>query len=39
MMNRRAMSNFVKDPLKVAETVETIFDDERSVVATRRQRI
>lgn len=27
-MNRRAMSSFVKDPLKVAETVETIFDND-----------
>lgn len=27
-MNRRAMSSFVKDPLKVSKTVETIFDND-----------
>lgn len=28
MMNRRAMSSFVKNPLKVAETLEQIFEDD-----------
>jgi len=28
MMNRRAMSSFVKNPLKVAETIEKIFEDD-----------
>lgn len=28
MMNRRAMSSFVKDPLKVADTLEKIFEDD-----------
>jgi hypothetical protein len=28
MMNRRAMSRFVRNPLKVAETVEKIFEDD-----------
>ena len=28
MMNRRAMSSFVKDPLKVKETLEKIFGDD-----------
>lgn len=27
-MNRRAMSNFVKDPLRVAATIEKIFEDD-----------
>lgn len=27
-MNRRAMSSFVKNPLKVAETIEKIFEDD-----------
>ena len=28
MMNRRAMSSFVKNPLKVGETIEKIFEDD-----------
>ena len=28
MMNRRAMSNFVRNPLRVAETIEKIFEDD-----------
>jgi hypothetical protein len=28
MMNRRAILNFVKNPLKVAETIEQIFEDD-----------
>ena len=28
MMSRRAMSNFVKNPLNVAETIEKIFEDD-----------
>lgn len=28
MMNRRAMSRFVKNPLQVAETIEKIFEDD-----------
>ena len=28
MMDRRAMSSFVKNPLKVGETIEKIFEDD-----------
>ena len=28
MMNRRAILNFVKNPLKVAETIEEIFEGD-----------